>query len=106
MSKCLFRFALASAMALSLAACTSSGWGQRGSQQTGDTHTLTGGAEAAPTSEATPKPAGPTGSMGGTGGTSGAGAGMGTPPTEPTAPAEPAQPVQPTENMGSSSQRR
>lgn len=50
-------FAIASAALFVLAACSSSGWGQRGSQQSGDTHTLTGGSEAAPTSESTPQPA-------------------------------------------------
>ncbi len=64
-----------------LAACSSMGWGQKSS---GSTHTMTGGAEAAPTSEATPKPAKPRGDMqpgtgdpsGGTsGGTSGTSSG-------------------------------
>ena len=50
--------AIASATLLALTACSSSGWGQRGSQKSGDTHTLTGGAEASPTSESTPQPAG------------------------------------------------
>lgn len=43
-----------------LAACSSMGWGQKSS---GSTHTMTGGAEAAPTSEATPKPAKPRGDL-------------------------------------------
>ncbi len=59
-----------------LGGCGATGWGQKSS---GGTHTLTGGAEAAPTSEATPQPARPrgdtgtgTGTQGGTrGGTSG-----------------------------------
>lgn len=58
MRKTLLTLTIASASMLALGACSSSGWGQRGSQQSGSTHTLTGGAEAAPTSEATPKPAG------------------------------------------------
>ncbi len=128
MRKTLLTIAIASASILTMTACSSSGWGQRGSQQSGgqasgSTHTLTGGAEAGPTSETTPRPAGPAsnqqesgtpsggaGTQGGTssgtsGGTSsgtsgggateggGAGGSMGT---------QPAQPVQPTENMGSS----
>lgn len=41
-----------------LSACGTTGWGQKSS---GSTHGLTGGAEAAPTSEATPPPARPRG---------------------------------------------
>ena len=125
MRKTSLMLAIASASILTMAACSSSGWGQRGSQQSGGqqsggTHTLTGGAEARPTSESTPRPAGPSpiqqdfgspagatgtqggassdnssGTSGGGGATEGGGAGgsMGT---------QPAQPVQPTENMGSS----
>ncbi len=108
--------ALALAALFAFTACSSSGWGQRGSQQSGDTHTLTGGAEAAPTSESTPQPAGTSsgtsaGTSAGTSspaeqgmpgspsgatpeGTSGGGAGnQGT---------QPEQPVPPKENMGSS----
>ncbi len=48
--------------ALMLSACGSTGGGQKSE---GSTHTLTGGAEAAPTSEATPQPAQPRGTMGG-----------------------------------------
>lgn len=119
MRKTLFTLALASASMLAVAACSSSGWGQRGSQQSGSTHTLTGGAEAAPTSESTPKPAGGSagetsgGMSGGAGGTSGTGGTGGTGATGGTGGGgtnegggsmgtQPAQPVQPTENMGSS----
>ncbi len=132
MRKTLLTLTIASASMLALGACSSSGWGQRGSQQSGGTHTLTGGAEAAPTSEATPKPAGPSsstgqdagggmsggttggsstgGSSGTTGGTSGgtqegtSGGSGGTSGAEGggSMGTQPAQPVQPTENMGSS----
>jgi len=44
--------------ALLLGGCSSMGWGQKSS---GSTHTMTGGAEAAPTSESTPQPAKPRG---------------------------------------------
>lgn len=51
---------------IALAACSQLGWNKEGSQG-GSTHTMTGGAEAAPTDQATPKPAGPAGSsQGGT----------------------------------------
>ncbi len=101
MRKTIFTFVIASASLLAMAACTSSGWGQRGSQQSGSTHTLTGGAEAAPTSEATPKPAGPSasgtqqGAPAGSsnGGTQGGSSGEGR--------TQPEQPVAPQENMGS-----
>ncbi len=75
----LFKLIIIVASAMTITACGSSGWGMRGqqqsggtqtpgsAQQSGGTHTLTGGAEAAPTSEATPKPAGPKGSAGSTG---------------------------------------
>lgn len=129
MRKTLLTLTIASASVLALGACSSSGWGQRGSQQSGSTHTMTGGAEAAPTSEATPKPAGssstgqesgmPAGGAGdssGTSGTSGTGGtGGGTSGTSGTGGTggtsgpegggmgtQPAQPVPPTENMGSS----
>ncbi len=120
MRKTMLTLTIASASMLALGACSSSGWGQRGSQQSGSTHTMTGGAEAAPTSEATPKPAGPSssgqesgmpsgdsssgtsggtsGGTGGTGGTSGTGGAEG----GGSMGSQPAQPVQPTENMGSS----
>ena len=74
MSKLTKRIVPMLGMAALLGACSSTGWGQKSS---GGTHTLTGGAEAAPTTEATPQPArtrGDTGAgtQGGTsGGTSG-----------------------------------
>ncbi len=124
MRKTLLTLTIASASMLALGACSSSGWGQRGSQQSGSTHTLTGGAEAAPTSEATPKPADtsssgkesgmPSGGAGGgasgstpegtSGGSNGGGGTSGTGDTEGggSMGTQPAQPVQPTENMGSS----
>ncbi len=43
-----------------LSACGATGWGQKSS---GSTHGLTGGAEAAPTAEATPQPARPRGDI-------------------------------------------
>ncbi len=46
---------------IALAACGQMGWNKEGSQG-GSTHTMTGGAEAAPTDQATPQPAGPAGS--------------------------------------------
>ncbi len=48
-------------MAALLGACGATGGGQKSA---GGTHTLTGGAEAAPTSEATPQPARPRGDTG------------------------------------------
>ncbi len=125
MRKTIFTFVIASASLLAMAACTSSGWGQRGSQQSGSTHTLTGGAEAAPTSEATPKPAGPSGSgtqqgapagssdggtqgghsggaSGGTSGSStGGSSGSSTGGSSGEGRTQPEQPVAPQENMGS-----
>jgi hypothetical protein len=44
--------------ALLLGGCSAMGWGQKSS---GSTHTMTGGAEAAPTAESTPQPARPRG---------------------------------------------
>ena len=115
MRKILVTLAIASASVFTLAACSSSGWGQRGSQQSGDqssgsTHTLTGGAEAAPTSEATPRPAGSSSMSRETGvpsdqpsgGTSGGGSGTGASEGGGSMGNPPPQPVQPTENMGSS----
>ena len=121
MRKTLFTLAIASASMLAMAACGSSGWGQRGSQQSGSTHTLTGGAEAGPTAETTPRPAGPSstqqesGASGGgagtkgssgssTGGTSGGTSGTGTSEggTGGGMGTQPEQPVPPAENMGSS----
>lgn len=51
---------IALAAASVLPACSSMGWGQK-SGGGGSTHTMTGGAEAAPTDQATPQPAGPAG---------------------------------------------
>jgi hypothetical protein len=133
MRKTLFTLAIASASVVAVTACSSAGWGQRGSQQSGgqpsgSTHTLTGGAEAAPTSEATPRPAGsssnpqeygppsvgtPGGTQGGaSSGTSGVSSGGTSNGTSGTGTNEgsgggsmddqPAQPVPPGENMGSS----
>ncbi len=122
MRKTILMIAVASASVLTMAACTSSGWGQRGSQQSGSTHTLTGGAEAAPTSEATPKPAGPSGSGtqqgapagssgggnhgGHSGGSSGGGSTGGSKGDSSDGSSgdgrmQPEQPVAPQENMGS-----
>lgn len=113
--------AIASAALFALTACSSSGWGQRGSQQSGDTHTLTGGAEASPTSESTPQPAGTSGgtsSAGRSGSTTGSETGgQSGGPSDSSSGAtpegtsgggtanpgsQPEQPVPPKENMGSS----
>ncbi len=93
MRKTMLTLTIASASMLALGACSSSGWGQRGSQQSGSMHTLTGGAEAAPTSEATPKPAGTSSGgqesgmpSGGTGSGTGSGTGGGTSGSTPEGP--------------------
>ncbi len=77
----LFTLIIIGVSAMAITACGSSGWGVHGNQQSGSTqtsgsaHTLTGGAEAAPTSVATLKPAGPkegsTSESSGSGGTGG-----------------------------------
>lgn len=69
MKNLLTTLTLATCAAIVLPACSSTGWGQK--SEGGSTHTMTGGAEAAPTSEATPQPArtrgqSDTGTQGGT----------------------------------------
>ncbi len=85
--------------AVLLSACGSLGWGQKSK---GETHTLTGGAEAAPTSESTPQPARPRGdtsgkttdatSGGASGGATGGDATTGGAEAAPTDQATPSRP--------------